>query len=280
MEEIPAEKKNKTILVLRIFIWLSPFAVLIWLAGQYTGAFGVVTLRTDFHDSSSIVKVDDPTRLQLTESSSSNKPQYFIDQELRFTVRPSVAFVDIQMRLRFQNQDRPIVFLNPQTRLDIPPVNIPIKSDALDNLTWHVLDNGSVRLWQKEKRFNTIDEFFASDDHPNLALAWYAPGLSQVRNDLSAEVILPEMSGIEVEPSTVDELLSYDEILSTYRPPIPDGQWSVAELTFHLPSLFVNDNRFYFSLRAPSMQSDAGRVNLDWLQTQFTKTPLWSRVLN
>ncbi|MFH0853314.1 MAG: hypothetical protein V1853_02810 [bacterium] len=254
-------------------IWLIFTIALLCLVNKYTGLTGQVVFQTNFRDQSTVIKFDNPSQILEYTGNDSLKHVKFFQDKVRFTVQPPVAYQELDISLRFKNVNQGIVLLTPQTKLGLEEVSLPLVVDWLDQLSWEVIDNGTIMLWQKQPRYNSIEEFFINPPEQGLAKVWYQPQVQAIYPE-SQKMTVPEIAlGQEINNPTDEILSQYDFIISTYRPPIKDDQWLVANLALDLTSLFSDDNKFFFSLTAPNRNSMDDAVNLDWLKAKFCKDP-------
>jgi len=281
MENTPDRSSNKiSQKVLIIVIWAAFGLALVWLANQYLGITGQITFQTHFQDDSTIIKFDDSSNILSYQGDDGLEHSRIIQDNIRFSLLPPVAYEEVVMSIRFKNIKQDTVLLSPQPKVGLEEVSIPLVVDWLDQLAWEVIDNGTIRLWQRNPEFGSVEDFLKDIPETGVAQAWYQPEAQSIYPE-NVKSRVPDVSQGKIIKNLSNESLSeFDFIISTYRAPIKDDQWLISEQRFDLKSLFVNDNRFFFSLSAPNHDSLDDSVNLDWLKAKFTKGNIISRLTN
>lgn len=79
-----------------------------------------------------------------------------------FDVRLPQKFTTARVELVYQNKNQPLVQIGLRT-IGETEWNYqfkPLENQLIDNLNWPAISNGEISLWQRNKRFQTIDQFY------------------------------------------------------------------------------------------------------------------------
>ena len=176
---------EKLLKILRILIVAAPFVLFIWLVNQYFVPKGELYLIQNFHKKSFISDLEPENRLSKIKREGKTYFRTIRKEPVYFKAKVPRRFHEAEITVEYQNPNHPLFELGVlQERKKWTFVKQTIENQLLDHLDWFRLEKNSLKLWQKEKKYNTLDEFLKNiPDQEKIA---------QFNYNLEKDVILPD----------------------------------------------------------------------------------------
>jgi len=154
---------NKIYKIIRFFIYLSPFLLLIILIYKDFAPSGKVSFSYDFsRDSPVITKLFPANRLSDPQKIQNNEYyQEILKEPVYFETRLSQKFNQAQVELVFQNPESSLFQLGLAIKgeKDWNYQFKPIDNKIINNLTWSKLEENGIFLWQRIKKYYNLKDF-------------------------------------------------------------------------------------------------------------------------
>jgi hypothetical protein len=147
---------------LRICIIVSPVVILFIAGWRDLVPSGQTTYRYDIGKSSAIISPLFPAnRLQPELLHTNSGWQKVVKEPVYFEARLQRKFDQAEVTVEFANPSNTFVQVGLRTigELDWNYDYLPLDNPVLNNLNWPKLSNGSLSLWQRQKDFQTIEQF-------------------------------------------------------------------------------------------------------------------------
>jgi hypothetical protein len=148
-----------------------PILILIWVlavACNYFTFFGSKNIRADFNEKSPYLSLFSPQdRLGAKECLSGDCYQIMLGEPVYFDVITPRRYANGSVEIKFKTENQPIVDLGVAVGSDISAMKLfPLSNQIIENLatdpTWQTIQEGDLYLFQKEKKFASIADFFAT----------------------------------------------------------------------------------------------------------------------
>jgi hypothetical protein len=182
----------KNIIKIRIVLWAVLGAVVVWLLYMGVVPSGQIAYVKDFSDDNYFIKKLTPEERVKDMIDGGQK---IIGDPVYFALRTPRRFSKVMLELKYRNESElPVIEAGVLVDKTVWRYNLqPIENRIIDQLAlvWDVTRKDSVMLLQKEKKFNSIDEFLNNlPDREEMALYNY---------DLKTEYVLPSYASSSEE---------------------------------------------------------------------------------
>ncbi len=159
---------KKSLILIRIILIAIPLVFFCWLVDKNFAISEPLEVSFDFHKPSAFISFLKPeARLgELQEEENyyqpiTGDPVYF---ELKL---PNRLLNMVDMELTYRNKNQEIVELGLQKNAEATAFELtPLENKYLDSLDWFYLEDGDIALWQRNKEYETFNEFFEDPPEP------------------------------------------------------------------------------------------------------------------
>jgi len=154
--------------VLEILLWAVKGVTLgltlllfLWIFNKYFSPLGKLTVVYDFKDDSEYISHLEPwQRLLPPEELNGDWVQSIKDDLVYFDVKSPRWFQKANVEITFQNQDQPIIEIGARVKGNEKGYfDKSLQNKLIDNLTWSKITEGEVSLYQKEEKYDSINDF-------------------------------------------------------------------------------------------------------------------------
>lgn len=201
--------------MIRIGFIIIFLVILVFLIDKNFAVRGVLNLKKDFSKYSFLIDDFLPkNRVNEIARESGDYYQELLDEPIYFQINLPAYFLNADLEFEYQNPSQNIVEIGVEKAEGIFEFK-PLENKILDNLTWTILSDGNITLWQREKKFETISDFLNSSldqeivkyrfDLKNKFVAKdYVPLKSKKSYQLSVKDDLRMFTYVQNEPMALD----------------------------------------------------------------------------
>ncbi len=150
----------------RLVLWLAALGLIGWLLNQSLAPLGRAEYSTNLISASTFLKFSVPSSILTFIDADGARRARLDDETVRFEFKPPVAFEKATISLRFRNKTRSNIFLQAQSRVGYSDQASLLDSEYLEQITWESIQSGAIRLWQRDPKYASIDEFFKNPPDP------------------------------------------------------------------------------------------------------------------
>ncbi|MCX6740929.1 MAG: hypothetical protein NTY61_00825 [Candidatus Parcubacteria bacterium] len=233
--------------------------MLLWLWNNNLIASGVWTAEKDFCQEMTQSVITSPTTdfiSDLYPADRVNAPgtdnqgrceQDFFAEPVYFDINIPRSFDHVRLQIYYQNASQPLLQIglakvgqlsdNWSFQLQ------PLENQAFDKLNWFKIVEGGVTLWQKNKQFDTIEQFVNN-----------VPGSQRVATfyyNLTSEAVKNPKKVIQWNYNTPMQYVDY--LISTYQAPKQAGDLKVGQADFFIAPDFSDGRHITFMFSAPNL---------------------------
>lgn len=225
--------------------------------------------RLFYQAQSSISLMYPDNRLNAPETDEKNRCfQRFFDEPVYFKIIMPRSFSRVKLKIFYQTENQPLLQVglmklrqNPddwQFKLQ------PLENQYFDQLSWTKTTQGSITLWQKNKKFDSISQFVNNlPTNERLATFYY---------DLVPEAIKNPKKVIVWNHKTPMQYVDY--VITQYQPPTAIDDLKGSEANFFLTPDFSNGRQVEFMFSAPDLLRRQGQVKIYRLEAEFFREGL------
>ena len=202
-----------------------------------------------------------------------NQSDIFIEPVF-FNVKVPRLFPRGQATIVFRNPDQDLFQIGVKNRQTWNWQYLPLENKILDKLDWFKVSENGITLWQKEKKYLSIQEFLTH-------LPQSTDYLHQERGVKIATVNyhfsdLPESlrQGEEVIEWNVETNYDYvDYIIARYQPPKElDNGWKMNQVDFENP--LIVSGKLEFSLSSPQLALNGHQITIRQIEIALQRPAL------
>jgi len=251
-----------------LFFWVLIFSL--WLLWQNLVPSGYLKLNQDFCKPTVFISNLYPENrvgdLEIDEQGRCF--QRFFDEPVYFKLKIPRSFEGARLKIYYQNENQPLFQVGlmklKQNSTDWQFQLKPIENQIFDNLTWPKLTFTGLTLWQKEKRFETIQEFVNNlPANQKVATFYYKLAPEAIKNQNNVIVWNQKTS-----------LQDVDYIIAKYQTPKIFGDLKVTEIDFLITPEFSDGRRIEFMFSAPEMIRNQTQIKIYRIEAELTREPL------
>jgi len=245
---------EKILNIVRLLLITIAVVIAFWLFSKDFVGGGVLVLKNDFQLKDSQISVLYPDVRVREPEQDENEDWYqnmYVDP-VYFKVNLPREFDKVRLRIKYRTNRQPYF----QVGVKAGPGELdfeffPLEFQKLDKLDWDKVSNDELTLYQKTKRFASIEEFL--DDLPRDGrIALY---------NLDLEIPDRERYILTILNSKTDlDHVSY--ILTDYREPEIEGIWKIGETEFEISRENFELGKLIFIFSAPELDINKGDIDI------------------
>ncbi|MBI4713964.1 hypothetical protein HY771_02155 [Candidatus Uhrbacteria bacterium] len=254
----------------QLIFLLFPLALLSYLSEQYFVPSGVFEIQHSVNETSPYIDALAPSdRVQQPIKKNDSWSQAIIADPVFFFLHPHRAFARVSFDIWFQNETAPIVEFGGLVRTNPDGYDLqPLHNLLIDKLSWRRITDGTLTLFQKNPKYNSISDFFSNPpkreqvavykaDYPvALRLSNYEP--SSIQKTISVSL----RGSHELKTYIKNEILSFEfEYMDMNR---DEGSDSVIAIVFDENGKPIADAR----------AADDGNLKRDAVPSEMKKLSL------
>lgn len=237
--------------------WHSFFIIIfLFLLNKYLVPAGKLRISYDFSNKPQMISELSPLGRVTPREKNLETGEVFQrmkGEPVYFTVKVPRSFDQAEVTIFYQNPSQKILELGLQKSTEWYFELKPIENKFIDESLWPRLEEKNIILLQKEKKFNTIDEFLQNFSNEQ--------GVVTYRYSLPTETLR-----YDTDINNVSYLIAYD-----YTPPKKEGRWKKATLKFDLTYVPGNRKTLDFLLSAPGIDYVKEDIIIDKIELVLTK---------
>lgn len=277
-------KMNNTKIKLILWVWRTAMIVgivffLVWLIWQNIVPSGYLKVEKTFcPESRYSILLSSPigfisdlypnTRVSNFEIDSRGRCwRSFFADPVYFKIFVPRSFNKIKLKIYYQNEQQPLLQLG-MMKVSQGPIDWafqlqPIENKIFDQLDWSKITKSDIVLWQKNKKFSTIEQFVNNiPSDKRLATFSY---------DLTPEAIKNPKKIILWNQDTPLKYVDY--ILARYRSPETDGDLKISATQFYITPEFLNGHQLEFILSAPDLAKNQYQIKIYKIEAELEREP-------
>lgn len=212
--------------LIRALIIICPFVIVAWAFWRDLVPSGQITYDYQVGQQSAVITPLFPAnRLDPADAVGTKKTwQQMIQEPIYFETRIPRKFDKAEVKVKFSNPDKTFMQVGLRTHgeLEWNYDFLPLDNPALNSLSWPYLANDEISIWQKNKNYQTIEQFYSSLSSVN-NLAVYAYNLnrrylmSQYKPSTNRKTIVRAIRGNHsfytyIKNETLDFIFKYNDI--------------------------------------------------------------------
>jgi hypothetical protein len=233
--------------------------IILWLCSNNLVGSGVWKAEKDFCREMTQSVITSPTTdfisdlypadrvMAPTIDDQSRCEQSFFAEPVYFDINIPRSFSHVRLEIYYQNANQPLLQIGlakvGQLSDDWTFQLQPLENQYFDKLNWSKIVKGDIALWQKNKQFNTIEQFVNNIPANQRVATFYY--------DLTAEAIKNPKKVITWNYNTPMQYVDY--VISTYQPPKQVGDLKVGRVNFTINPEFSNGRQITFMFSAPNL---------------------------
>ncbi len=194
--------------------------------------------------------------------------QQFFSEPVYFKINLPRSFEKVRIKIFYQNIGQPLL------QIGLMKINQgsnnwafqlqPLENQIFDQLNWYKIVKGGVTLWQKNKKFNTVEQFV---NHLPVS-----ERLATFDYNLTPEAITNPKKIILWNSKTPLQYVDY--IISNYQSPKIEGDLKKAEAKFFINSEFSDGRQIEFMLSAPDLVKNQQTIKIYKIEAELEREPL------
>jgi len=173
--------------------------------------------------------------------------QDFFAEPIYFDINIPRSFSHVKLEIYYQNINQSLLQIGLARVGQLSDDWIfqlqPLENQYFDKLNWPKIVKGDITLWQKNKQFNTIEQFVNNIPANQRVATFYY--------DLTSEAIKNPKKVIQWNYNTPMQYVDY--LISTYQAPKQMGDLKVGRVNFTIPPDFSNGRQITFMFSAPNL---------------------------
>jgi len=197
--------------------------------------------------------------------------QDFFAEPVYFDINIPRSFDHVRLKIYYQNTSQPLLQIGlakvGQLSDDWSFQLQPLENQYFDKLNWFKINKGNITLWQKNKQFNTIEQFVNNiPSNQRVATFYY---------DLTSEAIKNPKKVIQWNYNTPMQYVDY--VISTYQPPQQVGDLKFGQADFFITPDFSNGRQITFMFSAPNLAKAQQPIKVYKIIAELDREPSgWS----
>ncbi|MDP2683956.1 MAG: hypothetical protein Q8P20_02760 [bacterium] len=188
------QQKNKSVLIIKILIWLTVFLLFIFIGNKNFSLNGVFNVTYDSKNKSNIITnfaAKEPYELMGHLNPNRDYFQYITTTPVYFDVNLPRLFSKATVTVKYKNpNDQPVIRLGVKQKNDAYVYrDMAITSNQLTKLPdhWNRIQEGNVILWQKNQEY-----YDAKKEKLDDLEKWYEIQMEEVNEIFSSEYLTPQ----------------------------------------------------------------------------------------
>lgn len=151
---------EKLLKVLKVLIILAPFVLFAWLLNRHFVPGGEFRLVQDFHKESSISLLKPDYAVSKIKKENNIYNQKILGDKVYFETKVPRRFREAEVTIEYQNPDQNLLEMRVLMDKKLKEYQTEtLEYQTIDNSDWHRIEKDNLVFLQKEKNFNSIDEF-------------------------------------------------------------------------------------------------------------------------
>jgi len=149
---------------IKVIVVIAPFYLLYLALIKDIVPSGEITYSLDVEKQSSVITPLFPAnRLDFASKYQSSGWQKIIKEPVYFEVRLPRKFDTAEVEVEYSNPGKTFIQTGLRTKGDLEWNYdfLPLDNPALNNLSWSYLENDKISLWQKNKKYQNIDQLYS-----------------------------------------------------------------------------------------------------------------------
>ena len=272
---------KKVIIIFRLFLIACAIILFFWLFIKDFIPSGVLVVKNDFfYKDIQISDLYPHVRVREIEKDKDGDwfQNMYIDP-VYFKVNPPREFYKAKLKIKYKTERQP--FFQTGIKQGIGALDFkfaPLEFKRLDDLDWDKIRKGNLVLYQKNKRYNSIDDFLENPPKDG-RIAIYNMDLELFDLEKYKTCVL----NLETDLNYVSYIIA-DYI----GPEIKDGslgvardRWKISEAEFEISRENFEDGRLIFILSAPNIDDNKGDINISDIEVTLLRPEFkWSNALS
>ena len=272
---------KKIIILFRTSLVICAFILFLWLFLKDFAPSGVLVLKNDFSpllaDGSNTGKdkqiSDLYPHVRVREMEKDEYGDWFQNMyvdPVYFKVNPPREFYKAKLKIKYKTERQTFFQAGVKEGLgDLDFKFAPLEFLALDNLSWHKIRKNGLILYQKNRRYNSIDEFFENPPKDG-RIAIYNMDMEILDSKKYRTCVLNLKTDLDY--------VSY--IIADYvEPKIKDG-WKFSEAEFDISRENFEDGRLIFILSAPNIDVNKGSIDISEIIVELQRPQFkWNNMI-
>ncbi|MGB9609185.1 MAG: hypothetical protein ACP5IX_01595 [Patescibacteria group bacterium] len=250
----------------RVILMLIALCFFLWLIWQNLIPSGYLKITKDFcRESKFISNLYPEERVGDIEIDNQNRCwQTIFNEPVYFKIKVSRSFEQVKLKIFYQNEKQPLFQIGLRKKLGWQFQFKPIENQIFDSLDWYKLTQGKITLWQRKKKFETIQQYVNNLPIDRKTAVFYYEFIPEVVKD-STKIVAwnPKIP-----------LQSLDYIITQYQSPKNFGDLKVASVDFFISPEFSDGQQLEFILSAPEMVRNQSQIKIYRLEVELEREPL------
>ncbi len=269
---------NNLFYITKVIIIIAPFLILGFLIKKDLVFSGHLEFVYDFSKGSpAITNLFPADRMSpINQIAGTENHWQQIEQEpVYFETRVPQTFKKATVEIIFKNQNQPLIQVGLRT-IGAGDWNYdfrPLENQILDNIYWSKIENESYTLWQKTKKYLTLEQFLDRIDYEQNVAAYYS--LVNGNKIESRDLISHET-----------DIIDLDYLISNYKTPqtLEDG-WKINQVDFDLTNARIENRKLRFIISIPKLEQEQDVIPIKQIKVSLDKEPLtwaefWKKSFN
>lgn len=194
--------------------------------------------------------------------------QQFFSEPVYFKITTPRSFEQVKLKIFYQNENQTLfqlgVMKKKENLLDWEFRLQPIENQIFDQLNWYKITQEGITLWQKKKRFNTIQQFVNSVPIDQKTATFYY--------EFNPEAIKNPTKVIVWNYKTPMKYV--DHVITQYQPPKAVDDLKMAEVKFFINPEFSDGRQIEFMFSTPDLIKNRGRIKIYRIEAELLREPL------
>ena len=226
--------------IIRIFAYGAVLCVVYFLVSTNFMFNGTFNAEYSFEKKSPFIRklVPEGRVLPVIQNEEGQYIQEMVIDPVYFEIYLPNSVDEITIGIEYTNTSQSVIELGMQTTEEGWGYSLqPLENNKLDTLEWEYIKDNEVYLFQKEKYFNTLEEFFATPPKAYQVITYHY-----------------DMKGID-SMNVNTKLDSYKYVLTTYDPSVKENVRYVTQ-TFKYADALVKKGTIRFVISAPLLDAN------------------------
>lgn len=252
--------------IILIAITIAPIGLLLFIINKNLALSGTRVHTYDFSEKNDVIERLEPwQRLSPITEENGVFTQSIKDDIVYFDMQKSDPFETVTIKIEYENNSAQIVEVGALEGKNYFKKE-PLESKFIDSLTWEKIEQNGITLYQKEKKYNTIEEFQINP--PDEKIITYNLEAKKFINKEKYK----KQNFIPLRIDTKENEANF--VITKYSKPEKKDNTIVAQNTFEYQKLVANDGKFRFQITAPGLRESGDVIKVKKIETILEKEPL------